>query len=235
MGMIMRRLIRIFRSWLHALLAPAEDPRKAYAAAYQRQQELLLKVRQAQSNIVASKDKLQTKTAEAREKLPQMEGQARQALLAGREDLARFTLQLRQVAVEEIKSLDAQVVELEQQGQVVSLVEQRLATQIEAFFARQEVIAARYSTAEAQVQVHEALGGVSEELADLGKTLERAEERTENMQARVTAIDRLVEMGVLEAPGRTAGAGPVPELAVPESADAVEDKLASLRQEIEAG
>ena len=107
-----------------------------------------------------------------------------------------------------------------------------MAGQIEAFFARQDMLLARLSSAEAQVQIKEALTGVSEELAGLDIAIERAEETTENMQARVSAIDELVETGILEMPtGRAGGAG-APQLSGGARNQAVEDLLAALRQEM---
>jgi phage shock protein A len=235
MKSILRRLMLIPKVWLHALFASAQDPRQVFVAAYQHQRELLEKVRLAQANIAVSKRRLQAKTAETERKLPQLDEQARQALLAGREESARFALQLRQVAVEELHNLERQVRDIEDEEQVLSLVEQRLAAQIEAFFARQEVLAARYSTAEAQVQINEALSGVSDELAGLGQAMERAEQRTEDMQARVSAIDQLVEMGILEAPGRPLGDLLQLKQGDDESSQAVEEKLAALKRELGDG
>jgi phage shock protein A len=63
------------------------------------------------------------------------------------------------------------------------------------------VIKARYSAAEAQVRINEAMTGVSEDFADLTAALHRAEQTTEDMQARATAIDRLVQEGDLESIG----------------------------------
>lgn len=231
MKSILRRLVLILKAWLHALLSPAEDPRKLFAFAYQRQQELLGRVRLAQSNVAAAREQLEGKVAGMRDKQPELEEQARRALVGGREDLARFALQLRQVAAAELQELR----ELEREEHMLSLVEQRLTTQIEAFSVRQEVMEARYSTAEAHVHVHEALGGVSEELADLGVALERAEQRTEDMQARVSAIDELVEMGILEMPRR--GPGPTTASAVLGSGGPgdVELRLAALKREINVG
>lgn len=235
MTSILRRMRLILKVWLDKLLASADDPRQVFMVAYRRQRELLSKVQRAQENIVDAKRQLESKTAGAREKLPQLEEQARQALVGGREDIARFALQLRQVATEDLEELERQVSELEQEERALSLVEQRLRTQIEAFFARQEVLAARYTTAEAQVRISEAMGGVSEELAGLGVALERAEQTTENMQARVTAIERLVETGILDTPtNRSLGAAPR-QLADAEASGEVEDRLAALKGELGVG
>ncbi len=233
MKTILRRLTLLIKIWLKVLLAPASDPRQDFSAAYSKQQGLLAKVRQAQGNVARSKAHLETKTGEARQRLPQLEDRARRALAAGREDSARFALQLRHMVVAELEALDKQVAEMEREEGMLVLVEQRLATQIEAFFARQEVLEARFSTAEAHVKINEALSGVSDELADLGIALERAEQTTEDMQARVTAIDQLVDIGVLEMPGRSgAGALALPEFPGNEGPEGVEEKLAELRQEL---
>ena len=229
---ILRRIKLIVKVWLNALLAPAEDPRQAFAVAHRRRLELLEQVRRALTTVDASRTQLARNMAEARGKLPQLQERARQALLAGREDQARFALQLRQVLVEETRELENQVRQLEQEHQALSLVEHRMAGQIEAFFARQDMLLARLSSAEAKVQIKEALTGVSEELAGLDIAIERAEETTENMQARVSAIDELVETGILEmATGRAGGAG-APQLSGGARDQAVEDLLAALRQEM---
>ena len=232
MNTILRRLILVLKVWINALLAPADDPRQVYALAYQRQQELLGKVRDAQMNLATTRRRLESQASEAGVKLPRLEEQARQALEAGREDQARFALHLRQAASEELKDLYSQVRELEREEGILALVEQRLASQIEAFFARQEALEARYSAAEAQVHISEALGGISEELSGLGLAVEQAEQRTELMQARLSAIDELVELGVLDIPGRPGRDGPVPQLAGHGDSQAVEEQLASLKRDL---
>ena len=233
MSAILQRLKLILRSWLSALLASAEDPRQVFVVAHQRQKELLAKVQEARAKIAGSREQLEAKTQEARSRLPELDGRARQALRAGRENQARFALQLRQATEDKVRSLDEQLKELEQEEQVLSLVEHRLEAQIEAFFARQEVLAARYNTAEAQVRVHEALGGVSDELAGLGTALERAEQRTELMQARVAAIDELAELGVLQLPDTTVVEASQLQPPDSEASQAIEERLAGLKQELD--
>ena len=122
--------------------------------------------------------------------------------------------------------------EVEQEEGRLSIMEQRLAMQIEAFHAQLEVIAARYSAAEAQVRMQEVLTGISEELADLGTALQQAEEKTEHMQARASAIAQLVEAGVLEMPGLAAGDAFERQLAQLDVGTAVEDQLATLKREV---
>lgn len=228
-GRFFSRLI----AWFKALFAPAEDPRQTFAHAYQRQRQLLMKVQRALADISASKDRLETKIAGVKEKLPQLEDQARSALVADKEDVARLALRRHQVATIELQTLEEQEREVEHEEQRLSLTEQRLATQIEAFFARQEVIAARYSAAEAQVRINEALGGVSQELTDLGHALQEAEEKAEHMQARASAIDRLIEGGILDMPDLSTSDFMKRDLSHFDVTQAVEERLETLKSEIQ--
>jgi phage shock protein A len=229
---LFRRILSQLTAWLKALFAPAEDPRQTYAHAYQRQRQLLVRVQGALADTATAKNRLASKTSEVKSKLPQLEEQARRALIADREDLARLALRRHQVATVELQTLEEQAREVEQEEQRLSLTEQRLATQIEAFFARQEIIAARYSAAEAQVRINEALGGVSQELTDLDQALQEAEEKAEYMQARASAIDRLIEGGILDTPGLSSVDPLKRDLSQIDVAQAVEERLKALKSEI---
>ena len=134
----------------------------------------------------------------------------------------------------EIKSLQGHLGEVQSEEGRLSVIEQRLVTQIEVFRARLEVIAARYSTAEAQVQINEAIAGISEELADLGSVLERAELKSEDMEARALALDDLIEDGVLEvSSGASSDAGNFLVDGFDDSLQ-VEQQLEALRRGIES-
>jgi len=197
MANVLRRLSFTLKRGLDALLEPAADPRQTFADAYVRQRELLAKVKQARLENATARARLENRAQPLRERLPRLEERARQALGAGREDLARSALQQRQAAQTELRVLESHVAEVQKEGGRLALVEQRLSTQIEAFRAKQEVIAARYSAAEAQVRLTEAFHGLSDEWADLGATLEQAEARAETLLARASAMDQLAAENVL--------------------------------------
>ena len=69
---------------------------------------------------------------------------------------------------------------------------------MEAFRSEKEVIKAQYSAAEAQVRIGEAATGIGEQMADTGAAIQRAKDKTEEMQARAAAIDELTASGTLE-------------------------------------
>jgi phage shock protein A len=224
-------LLPRIRANLARLFAPAEDPRQGSSAAAERQLELLGRLQMALREVAASKAQLATQTERLAAKLPELEQLARKSLAIGQEDLARLALQRRRAATVELRRLEAQVTEVALEETRLALAEQRLAARIEELRTRHEVVTARYTAAEAQVRISEALAGVSQELADLGIALQEAEERTEAMQARASAIDDLVQAGVLAGPG--AARSPADE---PDSADerhSIDAELEALRREVE--
>jgi phage shock protein A len=196
---ILERIMVLLRQGYSTALAPAPDPRVTHLTSHQKQRALLDQVAKAGKEVTEAKERLRAAADAVRAKLPAMEEQARQELKAGREPMARLALQRRQVVSNELHTLERQLAEVEKEDAALAMIEQRLSGQIEAFAARQEVIKARFSAAEAQVRINEAMTGVAQDFADLTATLQRAEHTTEEMQARATAIDRLVQGGDLDA------------------------------------
>lgn len=193
-------------------------------SAERKQQALLAQVRVAMNHLTASKQRMRARAVEDRARLPQMLDEARAELVAGRSDLARASLRRRHVVALELAALETQLGEVEKDETNLRMLERRLANQVDEFVARQQVVIARYNAAEAQVQIKEAVTGVSREFAELTSALAQAEEKTEGMEARVSAIDRLVREGLLDA-------GP-PESHDSATIDDVEDQLAVLEREI---
>ena len=221
--------------WAKRLFASAEDPRQTYESAFERQRQLLATVQRALQDIGAAKNRMEFKTAEVEAKVPHLEDGARRSLVDGREDLARQALRRAQVATVELQTMRRQLKDMEEDEHRLALVERRLSLQLEAFFARQELLAARYSAAEAQVQINEAITGVSAELAQLAQGMEQAERKSERMQARALAIDRLIDEGLLELPsGYSDGpeSGREPTLAQSDADRSIDEWLEQLKQEI---
>ena len=94
------------------------------------------------------------------------------------------------------------------------------------------MVAARYSAAHAHVRISEAITGVSGELAELGMAVGRAEEKTERMRARATAIDALIESGSLSR-GIGSTDSMEAELKTLATTDAVDNELAALMEAVQ--
>src|SRR5213080_4770066 len=192
------RMSTVVKAKVSKLLDRAEDPGETLDYGYQKQVELLQNVKKGIADVVTSKKRLQLQTEKLQQQIVKLDTQARQALAANNEDLARITLERKNVAQTELQSLDSQVAQLEQQQEQMTASEQKLRAKIEQFRSKKEVIKAQYSAAEAQVRISEAATGVGEEMADVGLAMQRALDKTENMRARAQAVDELEKAGAFE-------------------------------------
>ncbi|HEX6971441.1 MAG TPA: PspA/IM30 family protein [Limnochordia bacterium] len=231
---LLSRMSTIFKAKMHRLLERAEDPRETLDYSYERQLELLRNVKRGLANVVASKKRIELQLVKLEQNAEKLEGQAKEALRLGRDDLATLALQRRQGILDQITGLKEQITGLEREQEKLAAAEARLAAKVEAFRTQKEVIKAQYSAAEAQVKIGEAATGLSEELADVGLAIERAQEKTDRMRARAAAIDELVEQGALDdalGPKDSIEA----ELNKLGAAQKVELELARLKKEVQGG
>src|ERR671911_198386 len=134
----------------------------------------------------------------------------------------------------QLQDLDVQVQQLEAQQEKLTSSERQLNAKIEAFRSQKEVIKAQYSAAEAQVRIGEAATGIGEQMADTGLAIQRAKDKTEQMQARAGAVEELIEAGTLE-DFTTEKTSLDRELEALTTASEVDADLARLRAEIGAG
>src|SRR6201997_5575066 len=192
------RMSTVIKAKVSKLLDRAEAPAETLDYSYQKQVEQLQNVKKGIADVVTAKKRLQMQESSLQQQVVKLDTQARQALAASKEDLARTALERKNVAQTELQSLDTQVTELETQQEKLTESEQKLRAKIESFRTKKEVIKAQYSAAEAQVRISEAATGVGEQMADVGLAMQRAVDKTENMRARADAVSELESAGTFE-------------------------------------
>jgi phage shock protein A len=231
---LMQRLSMILKAKFSRVLDQAEDPREVLDYSYEKQLELLQKVRRGVADVATSRKRLELQGKQLQQTWTKLEQQAREALAAGREDLAREAIARRATVERQLADLERQHTQLQAEEQKLTLASQRLQSQVEAFRTRKETIKASYSAAEAQTKIGEAISGISEEMGDVGLAVERAEQKSLEMQARAGAIDELMASGALEDLSRPTDAieAELDQMAIEAS---VESELERLRREVEAG
>ena len=159
-----------------------------------------------------------------------LQGQAEKAISMGREDLAREALTRRSALSGQISDLKAQHAQLQGEEEKLTLAQQRLQAKVESFRTRKETIKATYTAAEAQTRINEAMSGIGEEMGDVGLAIQRAEDKTANMQARAGAIDELIASGALDDASQINRGDDISrELEAMSSESEVENELARLR------
>jgi phage shock protein A len=198
MAGLMSRTSLVVKAKLSKLLDRAENPTETLDYSYEKQLELLQNVKRGVADVVTAKKRLQMQSEQLEQSVVKLETQARQALGAGREDLERQALERKSAIQQQLQDLDGQVKGLEEQQEKLIANEKALQAKIESFRSQKEVIKAQYSAAEASVRINEASTGIGEQMADTGLAIQRAKEKTEQMQARAAAVDELVTSGALE-------------------------------------
>jgi phage shock protein A len=231
------RFSTVVKAKINKLLDKAEDPGETLDYSYQAQLQNLQNVKKGIADVVTAKKRLQMQAEKLEQSVVKLDTQARQALGAGKEDLARMALERKTVAQTELQTLDTQIAELEDQQTKLTESEQRLRTKVEAFRTKKEVIKAQYNAAEAQVRISEAATGVGEEMADVGLAMQRAVDKTEQMRARAGAVEELEAAGTFD---DITQLGPPQDdidkqLAELSAGSQVDDELAKMKAEIGQG
>src|SRR5215203_1365642 len=198
---IFQRISMIFRAKTDKALDKLEDPRQTLDYSYQRQLELLQKVRRGVADVATSRKRVELQATQLN---TQADLQTQQAQLQGEEEK-------------------------------LTRASQRLQAKVDAFRTRKETIKATYSAAEAQTRINEAFSGISEEMGDVGLAVQRAEDKTAQMQARAGAIDELLASGALDDPTGTAKDDITLELEQLASTSDVEQELARMKAAVGPG
>jgi len=215
MGLI-DRMSTVVKSKVSKVLDRFEDPRETLDYSYQKQLEMLRKVKRGVAEVATSKKRLEIQRTKLQANIDKHTAQAKAALEAGREDLARTALTLKAQEQTQFEQLTQQIVGMGHEQEKLVATEKRLSAKVEAFRSKKETIKAQYSAAEAQVKITESVSGIGEEMTDVGLAIQRAEDKTENMRARSEALDELIETGTLED--------------TLESGDSIERELAAIKQ-----
>src|SRR3989442_3839253 len=107
MGLLSRTGEIIKAKW-NALLNRAENPTETLDYSYEKQLELLQNVKRGVADVVTAKKRLQLQTGQLEQSVVKLETQARQALGANREDLARQALERKSAVQSQLQGLDHQ-------------------------------------------------------------------------------------------------------------------------------
>lgn len=228
-----QRIALLFKAKASKALDRAEDPRETLDYSYQQQLEMLQKVRRGLADVATSRKRVELQLQQLGGQLSKLQQQAASAMTAGREDLAREALVRRSATQQQMADIAQQQESLRAEQDKLTAASQRLQAKVEAFRVQKETIKARYTAAEAQSRIGEAVSGISEEMSDVGMAMQRAEDKTAQLQARAGAIDELLASGALE--DATSGKDDIQlELERVASASDVEAQLASLRRGLQA-
>lgn len=225
------RIVNIIKQKVNKIIEKNEDPREALDYSAVKQTEMMQRLRRDVIEITASKKRLEMQKSRIQDNIKRLDNQAISAVKSGRDDLARLALERKNSNLSQLKDLDNQILEIQDEQMKLQEAESRLSAKIESFKSKKEIIKARYSSAEAQVRVKENLTGISEEMSDIGVAISRAEEKTEALKSKSMAIDEMIDSGMLI--DHTNSKDQIEmELEKSESKEKVESELARLKSSL---
>jgi phage shock protein A len=179
-------------------LDAAEKPDEMLDLSYEKMLEQITQVRRALVDIAASKKRLELQEEQFQHTIDHLQDQAKQALQANREDLAKEALARKAAAQQQIDQMEPQRAQLEDEEHKLTQTLSVLQKRVNDFRTQKETLKAQYTAAKAISQVDESTAGISKSFNDSGATLQRAQDKIATMQARSGALDELLESGVLE-------------------------------------
>jgi phage shock protein A len=232
---IFSRIATLFRIRANAALDKAEDPGQVMDYSYSKQLEQLQDLKRSIADVVTAEKRLELQQSQMLDKLNLRDQQARQALAAGREDLARQALEEKEALLAQVNGMEQQIAQLEAQKEKLLGMQRTLNQRVEAFRTQKEMVKAQYNAAQAQVRINETLTGMSEEMGEMNLAMQRAQDKVLSMQARADATEALIEsdqfsVDALPAPGQSTLDREMQKLT---SAQNIEDQLQALKQQVQ--
>jgi len=232
MSGVMKRMKLVVEAKANAAMERRENPVELLDLSYQKQLELLTQARRGVADVATSRKRLEIQMGKLQAESDKRATQARRALEIGREDLAREALVRRAPIQQQIDDMTAQYQALRADEERLTRASQNLQQRVDAFRTKKETIKATYAAAQATTQIGEAFSGISEEMTDVNMAIERAENKTAQLQARGAALDELTAAGVLDDPTGYGKDDITRELEALSAGSGVENEMARLRNEI---
>jgi len=215
-------------------LDAAEKPDEMLDLSYNQMLDQITRIRRALVDIAASRKQIELQETQLQHSVDHLNDQAKAALAAGREDLAREALSRKAAAQSQIDAMEPQHQQLTEEEEKLTPALAALQEKVNHFRTQKEVLKAQYTAASAMSSVNESAAGISTSVSDSGAALERAQDKIATMQARAGALDELLQSGVLEDVGG-GGDDIQKELDEVTSASDVDNELAALKAQLGQG
>ena len=229
------RLKAILGAKLEKGLDAVEDPKEMLDFSLVKMEESLDTMAKSAVEVGTAKKRLEIQRDTLDESLLKYEEQAKKALELGQEELAREALAKKWQASERARALEVQIAGMDQHLRSIARSREELKYKIDSFRQKKEQLKAVYDASRAQLKVKEIMTSVGSEAENVGRIVDRAEARIEEMRARVMALDDLIAQGIVPevvSDGRDEIDRKLSQLS---HDTAVETELAKLKADLQAG
>ena len=160
---------------LESALRPPDDPREALDHSYQRQLEILTKIRRGVADVATSRKRVELQLDALEQQADRLASQRAAALNAGKHALADQARAREAEVQEQLSELRSQFLILTGDEEKLTAASQRLAAKVNAFRTQKETIKATYTAAEATQRIREAFADIGADLSDVKVTYAEAD------------------------------------------------------------
>ncbi|MFC4358326.1 PspA/IM30 family protein [Halobium salinum] len=206
---------------LDALLDELEDPKESREYTYERLDDELAAIKESVVDLVTEKKRLERRRDRLEATIEERNRDAREAVRAGRDDLARDILRKKTTEVTELDELEGQIDDLESAQK--ELVDR--AKEMERRVSRYRAERARLDAEEAAARAEGVASGDPESAPRTADAMDEIDEQ----EARAAALEELEESGFF---GDGEEDDPGAELDRVQAENEIEDELATLRAEM---
>ena len=194
---LLRRLTTTLSEKANELLDRFDDPGEALDYAYQHFLEQLGRVREAVTHLAIAQQHLVLQSARLEDCAAELEAQAREAVKAGRDDLAREALARRSVIRSGLVSLASERDQLSDEQQRFIDAAGLLESRVEILSTRKESMKASYAVTGSKAEIEEAIAKIRDDVANVSVTVQRAENKSAQLRAQSGRLEALLASGAL--------------------------------------
>jgi len=212
------RVRRLFESKAHAALDRVEDPVQSLEAAYRTQVAAHEEARRGVADVLTSEKRLEIEVQALAAAGERALGSARDAARAGDDPSARRALEREAFITLQRERLLDEIGDVRGQRIALEAMTEALRRRVEIARTEKLALGARYATAKATMRAGENVTGLSAEVNEVARMVERARDKSRDVQARAAA---LTELAGISGGDPAAGA----------NAARIESRLAALKAE----
>lgn len=225
---ILSRLKSVFKAKANTVLNEIENPEEALELSLVEMKEKIKDIKKALLEVTTIKKKLEGELESIKDKIKLATEQAELALKADREDLAQAALEKKQDLATQEERTTLEIDKLQEKIKVITDSKEQLAKRVNELENKKKELIAINKAADAQLNVKEIMTGISSDITDITDRIERAENKIADKDARISAMDELVETGGLDEIEQTDKIGK--ELKDIQRQSKIKEELESLKQ-----
>jgi phage shock protein A len=229
---VFRRFSNIVQQKSNAALDKMEDPSQAIDLSYQQLLEQQQKLRTALVEASTGEKRVENQAKTMDTRIAQLNDAAKNAVAAGKDDLATQALTQAEVLQQQRQALDPQIETLKAQVQKLQVAVQKYQAKVQSFATQRESLKASYEASKATSTAGDTLAGIGEHTSDAAMMMQRAQDKIAHTQAHADAVDALLDSGTLDSPLLTGGTSTLEDQISATVVDSsVQAKLAAMKQQ----